>query len=192
MSNPVPLQYNEAYHIYNRGNNGEDLFIEERNYRYFLRLYIRHVHPVVETYAYCLLRNHFHLLIKVKSEDEVSKPPSQYFANLFNAYAKGINKAYDRTGSLFERPFQRIKVTDEAYFARLVTYIHVNPVRHGFVEDPSEWPFSSYDALRTTKPTRLRRRVVLDWFGGQEPFVSAHEVGLVGLDLSGLPDLTGL
>jgi REP element-mobilizing transposase RayT len=192
MSNPVPLQYDTMYHIYNRGNNGEDLFIEERNYDYFLQLYIRHIYPAVETYAYCLLRNHFHLLIWVKSEHEVPKAPSQYFANFFNAYAKAINKAYGRSGSLFERPFQRIPVLDEVYFARLVTYIHLNPVRHGFVDEPAEWPFSSYHALRATGPTRLRRDVVLDWFGGQEGFVSAHAVDLADLDLTGLPDLSGL
>ena len=107
---------------------------------------------------------------------------------MFNAYAKAINKAYGRTGSLFERPFKRIAVMDEAYFARLVTYIHFNPVRHGFVDYPHEWLFSSYGALRTAKPTRLRRDVVLDWFGGQEGFVNAHD----DVDLSGLGDLIGL
>ena len=129
-------------------------------------------------------------MIKVKSNDEVPKAPSQYFANLFNAYAKAINKAYDRTGSLFERPFERIEVTDDAYFTQLVAYIHLNPVKHGFADAPDEWPFTSYRALRTTRPTRLRRDVVLDWFGGREGFIAAHEVDVV--DLSGLPDLTGL
>ena len=190
MSNPLPLRPDAIYHIYNRGNNSQNLFIEERNYPYFLRLYIRHVHPVVDTYAYCLLRNHFHLLVKVKLEDQVQKPPSQYFANLFTAYAKGMNRAYARTGSLFERPFQRFEVTDEGHLIQLVIYIHLNPVQHGFVEDLADWPFSSYNALRTTKPTRLRRDVVLDWFGGQQAFVDAHKVDAV--DLSGLPDLTGL
>jgi len=129
-------------------------------------------------------------LVKVKSPDEVPKPPSQYLANLFNAYAKGINKAYARTGSLFERPFERLEVTNEGHFLELVIYIHFNPVQHGFVEHPVEWSFSSYDALRTAKSTRLRRDVVLDWFGGQRSFVNAHEVDVV--DLSGLGDLTGL
>jgi putative transposase len=54
------------YHIYNRGNNRENIFREERNYAYFLQLYTRHIAPIAETYAYCLLKNHFHLLIRVK------------------------------------------------------------------------------------------------------------------------------
>ena len=186
MSNPVPLRCDAVYHIYNRGNNGQALFIEERNYQYFLQLYTRHVHPAVETYAYCLLRNHFHLLIRVNPQGELGKAPSQYFANWFNAYAKAINKAYDRSGSLFERPFQRIEVTEERYFVQLVIYIHLNPVRHGFVDEPGEWPFSSYRALLTTGPTRLERDLVLDWLGGQEASVSAHAVDSADLDLTGL------
>ena len=181
MSNPEPLQYGKVYHIYNRGNNGKNLFIEERNYRYFLQLYIKHVHPVVDTYAYCLLRNHFHLLVRVKdlSGLESLKPPSQCFSNLFNAYTKSINKAHERTGALFERPFRRIEVTDEVYFARLVTYIHRNPELHGFVDDFRAWPYSLYDALCTEKPTRVQRDVVLDWFGGPEAFGSAQQAPVV-------------
>ena len=59
MTSPSPLEYGQYYHIYNRGNNGENLFFEERNYPYFLKLYAHHILPVADTYAYCLLRNHF-------------------------------------------------------------------------------------------------------------------------------------
>jgi REP element-mobilizing transposase RayT len=192
MSKPRPLRHDAIYHTHNRGNNGQALFVEGRNYHYFLQLYARHVHPAVETYAYCLLPNHFHLLTRVKPQHELAKAPSQVFANGFNAYAKAINKAYDRSGCLFERPFQRIEVTDEQYFARLVIYIHLNPVRHGFVDALDAWPFSSYRTLLTTGPTRLERDLVLDWFGGRGAFVSAHAVDSADVDLSGLADLTGL
>ncbi len=190
MANPVPLRHDAIYHIYNRGNNGANLFIEERNCDDFLQLYVRHVHPVVDTYAYRLLQNRFHVLVKVKLEGEVPKRPSPYFANLLNAYAKGINRAYGRSGLQFERPFERLEVTNEGHLVQLVMYIHVHPGRHGFVDDPAQWPFSSYDALRTTRPPRLRRDVVLDWFGSQRPYVAAHKADIG--DLSGVPDLTGL
>ena len=96
MSNPIPLQYGKYYHVYNRGNNRENIFVEKRNYRYFLQLYTKHVEPVVDTYAYCLLRNHFHFLLHVKDitsfqDPSVLKKPSQYFSNLFNAYTKAFN-----------------------------------------------------------------------------------------------------
>jgi REP element-mobilizing transposase RayT len=118
-----PLQPGKYYHIYNRGNNRENLFHEERNYAYFLRLYAFHIEPIAETFAYCLLKNHFHLLIKVKDLPEIqSRDFSQPFSNLFNAYTKSINKAYQRSGSLFQRPFGRILVTSDAYFKQLITY----------------------------------------------------------------------
>ena len=67
MLTPVALQPGEYYHIYNRGNNGETLFREQRNYPYFLKLYTKYIEPVAETYAYCLLKNHFHFLVRIKN-----------------------------------------------------------------------------------------------------------------------------
>jgi hypothetical protein len=55
-----------VYHIYNRGNNGEYIFIEARNYEYFMKLYAKYITPSVENYGYCILRNHFHLMVRIK------------------------------------------------------------------------------------------------------------------------------
>ena len=179
MSKPTPLQYGRYYHIYNRGNNRENIFIEERNYPYFLKLYAKYVEPVADTYAYCLLRNHFHLLVRVKTEEEQETlrvlNPSQQFGNLFNAYAKAINKAYNRTGSLFEHPFGRVEVTSDAYLIWLVIYIHQNPQKHGFVDDFRTWPYSSYRTFLSTKPTRLKRGDVLAWFDCVDCFETSHQ-----------------
>lgn len=71
MTSPSPLLYNTYYHIYNRGTNRENIFIEERNYDLFMRLYEKYVAPVADLCVYCLLRNHFHLLVRVKSEEEI-------------------------------------------------------------------------------------------------------------------------
>ena len=107
----------------------------------------------------------------------VFKPrsPSQQFGNLFNAYAKAINKAYDRTGSLFENPFGRVPVTSESHLVYLVTYIHQNPQKHGFVAEFRAWPYSSYHAVISQKPTRLERDEVLAWFQGAAAFEGAHQ-----------------
>ena len=179
MTNPAPLQWGQTYHIYNRGINRENLFVEERNYRYFLQLYGQHVAPIADTYAYCLLRNHFHLLVRIKDltdleDPAAAKPPSQHFSNLFNAYAKAFNRAHDRSGSLFQRPFGRIEVTSDAYFAWLVVYIHHNPEKHGFVDDFRDWPYSSYHAHLSDKPTQLQREEVLGWFDGPKGYTMAH------------------
>ena len=179
MPHPVPLQSGRYYHIYNRGNNRENIFREERNYRHFLNLYTKHILPVADTYAYCLLRNHFHLLVRIKDPGNTPEPkktnkPSQHFSNLFNAYAKAFNRTYQRTGSLFQRPFGRIEITSDAYFIQVVIYIHRNPQKHGFVDDFRTWPHSSYHTLLSTQPTRLQRDEVLEWFQGVEPFVDMH------------------
>ena len=179
MSKPVPLQHGRYYHIYNRGNNRENLFLEERNYRHFLKLYTRYVAPVADTYAYCLLKNHFHALVRIMAVAEQGQSdkmlnPSQQLGHLFNAYSKAINKAYGRTGSLFEHPFERKEITSEQHLLRLITYIHRNPQRHGLVGDFRDWPYSSYHALCSTWPTHLRRAEVLAWFGGPAQLAAAH------------------
>lgn len=117
------LEHGKFYHIYNRGNNGENIFIEERNYTHFLSLYEKYILPVADTFAFCLLRNHFHLFARIKTVGEILKEidlqgfrnleglklpePTNQFSKLFNAYAKAINAAYGRTGSLFEKRFRR-------------------------------------------------------------------------------------
>ena len=193
MPSPSPLQSGQYYHIYNRGNNREDLFVEERNYHHFLKLYAEYIQPVADTYAYCLLKNHFHVLVYIKTVEEQEQTfrqtfrvsetlkvfkalsPSQQFSNLFNAYAKAINNAYGRTGSLFQHPFGRIPVTSDAYLVYLIAYIHQNPQKHVFVGDFHDWPYSSYHAFLFQKPTRLKRDEVLDWFQGPEAFQVAHQ-----------------
>ena len=185
MDNPLPLFYGATYHIYNRGNNGENLFQEARNYPYFLKLYAKYIEPIADTFAYCLLRNHFHLALRIRDEDEIDltgfrKPvrsslPSQQFSNFFNAYTKAINQAYGRTGNLFQRPFGRIQVTTDEYFAQLIHYIHFNPQKHGFVDDFREYPYSSYGVLCSDKPTRLKRDEVMDRFDGRRGFDLLHQ-----------------
>lgn len=189
-----PLVPGVFYHIYNRGNNDENLFREQRNYAYFLQLYARHVEPVAETYAYCLLKNHFHLLVRVRGEEEVvsgeGKPfrPSHNFGNLFNAYTKTVNKTYGRRGSLFQRRFKRVAVQDDAYLRRLIFYIHANPRKHGLVDDFRNWPWSSYPALTGKGKTRLAREAVLALFGGLDGFLEFHREMA---NLTGLQDPLG-
>jgi putative transposase len=186
-----PLESGKVYHIYNRGINGENLFKEERNYAYFLQQYAYYLLPVLDTFAYCLLRNHFHLLVRVKSEAERTvlriKPsptkethkildPSRQFAHFFSSYAQSINKAYHRTGGLFEEPFERKWVDSDTYFTELIRYIHYNPRKHGFTNDIESYPHSSYQGHLSTQKTSLKRKEVLDWFGNTDFYKEAHEI----------------
>src|ERR1700679_1071786 len=156
-----PLYENEIYHIYNRGNNGENLFYKPDNYNYFLRQYDRHLSPYLETFAYCLLPNHFHLLVRIKSykdfpksdaipqrdgiatkEIEPEHSTGEHFRRLFIGYAQAINKQQVRTGSLFQKPFKRKEVSNQQYFNQLVYYIHANPQTHGIADDFRDYPYS--------------------------------------------------
>ena len=185
-SNILPLTFGNLYHIYNRGNNRENVFIQERNYAYFMELWWKHTSQIAETYAFCLLRNHFHAAVYIKNKEDLIgfqnlssldnkvKEPSQYFSNLFNAYTRGVNTATQRTGALFERPFERIPITSESYFLRLVVYIHQNPQKHKFVEDFRDWNYSSYHELLADFPTRLQRAKMMELFGSRQDFVRIH------------------
>jgi|SRR5690554_5197783 len=169
-----PIISNQFYHVYNRGNNGENIFLEERNYLYFLRLTQKHVLPIAEIYAYCLLKNHFHILLKTKSILKENKI-SQGISNLFNSYAKAINKTYGRAGSLFQTRFSRKRILNEDYLRSLVLYIHLNPIHHGFTTDYRTYRHSSYKALISRKPTELKRAEVLSLFDDLDNFIFCHQ-----------------
>ncbi|HEX4372500.1 MAG TPA: hypothetical protein VHZ50_04255, partial [Puia sp.] len=68
MDKLQPLSY---YHIFNHANGDENIFREEENYRFFLEKYVLYIHPVAETLAYCLMPNHFHMLVKIKTEQQL-------------------------------------------------------------------------------------------------------------------------
>ena len=190
----IPLEADMFYHVYNRGINGEYLFREEKNYRYFLKKYAMFIEPVAETYAYCLLKNHFHLLIRIRSQETLGKfminhqlrinqglhqvghIVSRQFARFFSSYTQSINKVYGRHGSLFEKPFRRKKISDDAYFTRLVYYIHANPQYHGFTDNFIHYPYSSYAGIIDTRKSRLQRKSVLEWFGGEYLYQEFHKL----------------
>ncbi len=156
------------YHIFNRGNNSENIFIEEMNYPYFLELMKKYIVPVADVFSYCLLKNHFHLLVKIKEND---KTISKSFSNFFNSYSKSINKKYNRKGSLFTDRFKRIRVNDEEYLKKLIVYINLNPIYHQFVNSLKEYKHSSYLSLISNKKTLLKREEVIGLFDNKENFV---------------------
>lgn len=67
-----PLVRGNFYHIYNRGNNRENIFVQKRNYAYFMDLWWKHISPIAETWSYCLLRNHFHATVWIKEQPNLS------------------------------------------------------------------------------------------------------------------------
>ncbi|MBF4517057.1 transposase [Flavobacterium sp. ANB] len=164
------LEKDRYYHVYNRGINGINIFENEANKLYFLKQLAKYSGDKISILAYCLMNNHFHLVIRLNFEE---KEVTQAFSNLFNSYAKAFNKQTKRTGSLFEKHFKRIKLKDENYLKQLIIYVHLNP-KHHFDLDFKVFKFSSYQAFLSDKETKIERDEVLSLFGDLENFIFCH------------------
>ncbi len=191
----IPIEPNKIYHIFNHAVGSENLFRKEDNFIYFLRKYHEHISPVADTFAYCLMPNHFHILLRMKSEVELlkyyfekehptgfqnpsgvlPKLNSQKFGNFFNAYTKAYNKMFDRKGKLYQAEFNRRWVHDNEYFRKMIHYIHTNPVHHCFVKDLSDWKFSSYESFFSVSVSNLKRAEVIELFDSLDNFIAFHK-----------------
>ena len=131
----------QYYHIFNRGINRESIFFRKENYLYYLRLLRKYsqLYFVTAT-AYCLMPNHYHLLLRQDGEVSISK----LMQVIANSYVQGLNKQLGRKGTIFEGGFKHIHVEKEEYILHLCRYIHLNPVQAGLVRSPEEWAFSNY------------------------------------------------
>jgi REP element-mobilizing transposase RayT len=187
------------YHIICKSIDGKKLFLNDENRHYFLKRYLEFSTGFVESYAFCLLNNHVHLLIKTNSESEIiahlnqtvihtathkrflnkacgfHELIEQQFNRLFIAYSLSFNKMNNIKGHLFNRPFKRIAIRDNAHFTQLLVYIHANTMKHGILKDFTNYRWSSYRAIITDQPTHIQRQQVLDWFGGRERFIVSHK-----------------
>jgi REP element-mobilizing transposase RayT len=182
----IPLLPDHTYHIYNRGVGEEKLFLTDRNYNFFLEKLNKYILNVADIYCYCLMPNHFHLLLKIKNEASLEDnikgeiqgklhvKISQQFSNCFNAYSKAFNKARNRRGSLFMKPFKRKPVDTEQYLKKIVHYIHLNPVKAKLVEYPHQWNYSSYNAITSQSKTKVKKDEVISWFDDLENFRFYH------------------
>lgn len=168
------------YHIYSRGTNGETIFREEKNYDYFLDKWKFYIPSVAETFAYSLLANHFHALIKVKAGElthknksgiEYPAVPDRQFSHMLNGYAQGFNKTYHRTGSLFEHPFKREPIENKKQLINTLTYILFNPQKHEFGVNFRKYPFSSYHLMMSESDSIIQKEKIFEWFGGKEKFI---------------------
>jgi len=130
------------HHVTCRGNNKRSIFEDDRDRRRFLvhlaRVARRYGWKI---YAYCLMRNHYHLVIEI---DE--RGMSNGFCELNTAYALGYNKRYGRVNHLFGKRYWSARLKDDASFLMTCRYVLLNPVRAGLVDDPAAWRWSSYRA----------------------------------------------
>ena len=129
------------YHLYNRGNNKQNIFRGDADHRF----YLKRLKEALEKHnfaliCYCLMPNHVHLVVKQLSEDS----PARFIASLHTSYSMVFNKKYELVGHLFQDRYkQKIIETDE-YMKCLIAYIHLNPVAAGLCKLPKEYKWSSY------------------------------------------------
>ncbi len=170
MSNKtIHIQSSQTYfHVYNRGVNREQLFLEQRNYAYFLRRMEQGYDPMHLTIiAYCLMPNHFHLILKQREPGAI---PS-FMKKVCDGYAKAINRSLDRSGHLFQGPYMMKPIGSDEYLLHLSRYIHLNPVRAQLVSRPEQWEFSSYRSYITDDDEGLARiSVVMNVSGGAKEY----------------------
>ncbi len=188
----IPLLPDSIYHLVTRAVGSEKLFRSDNNYNFLLQRFQKHTLPVAETFAWCLLPNHLHLLVRIRPAEtlelhfkEVKKNKTfhpdilpdfimERFSNWLNSYTKSFNKMYNRKGSLFIDYLRRKEVKDDNQFRATVFYIHKNPVHHEYCKKISDWKWSSYNSLLSQKPTNLLRKEVIDTFDDKKGFIAYH------------------
>jgi REP element-mobilizing transposase RayT len=173
------------YHVYARGNNKQKLFIDSLDYKYFLKLFDRYLSKEkaiskarvtypnysdeIEIVAYCLMSNHFHLMVYQANVPNLEK----FMRSIMTSYSRYFNLKYKRTGSLFESRYKASRIYHEIYFQHITRYIHLNP---------RNWASHRYSSLgyyrSGNEPCWLYPGRVLDLFASRSDymkFVSDYE-----------------
>ena len=150
------------YHVFNRGVNRQRIFVNSENYRYFLRLLKSHTNKNhIELVCYCLMPNHYHLLLYQKSDKSISI----FMHGMMSAYSQAFNKQRGRTGTLFEGRFKYVRVEKQEYLLNLITYLHLNPVKAQLVVNPEDWEYSDYYLWTTYLPESCNGKIHSGTFG---------------------------
>lgn len=136
------------YHVMLRGVNKQDIFDDSSDYSTFLNMAMRcREIDGTKLFAFCLMKNHVHLLIK-----EGSDGLSSFMHRLAGRYAKWYNKKNGRVGYLFQDRFKSEAVEDDSYLITVIKYIHYNPVKAGICSSPMNYKFSSFRHLKELSP----------------------------------------
>ncbi len=195
-------EFNEHgfYHVYNRTNNKEPLFISDSDNNLFLSRLEFYTSPFLDNFAWNLLTNHFHFYTRIKSYDEIysylKKLPQKKlcrtekrflkqkstihqlidnaFKRLFISYTIRFNKKYERKGNLFHRPFKHVATLRESQFIQTIIYINANAVKHKLVKNISEHIWSSYYHIISKKNFNKITVEILEEFGGLNEFMRLH------------------
>jgi REP element-mobilizing transposase RayT len=161
------------YHILSRGNEGRGIVGDDTDRRKFLETLGQTAERFdLEIFAYVLMTNHYHLLLRTRQANLSNA--MQWFGT---AYTRRYNNRHGRTGHLFQGRFKSILVENEAYLMRLSFYIHRNPVRAGLVQRLADYPWSSYKtyAYGRAAPEWLSTGLILAHIQAEDPHKGYRE-----------------
>ena len=180
----------EFYHLYNRGSDKRDIFLQPRDYKRFVQtFYYYHFqkhklrfskytdsglfplntdpdNKLIEIVSYCLMPNHFHFLVKQLKENGISI----FMSNLANSYTKYFNTKYSRIGALFQGVFKSVIIESEEQLIHLSRYIHLNPVVSGLTRDLDGYKWSSYPEYLSGQKLVCNSNQILDLFPSIEEY----------------------
>jgi putative transposase len=179
----------EVYHLYNRGNNKQPIFFNNKNYLFLLKKIRKEWKEYCEILCYCLMPNHFHVMIIPNKEGCMELMNGDKLSNLQNlskaigktlsSYTKAINTQNNNTGNLFQKKTKAKLIDDNIgfvnnlkksdYLVSCFFYIHQNPLKANLVADLKEWPFSSWlDYAFNRNDTLCNKKLLWDLTGLSE------------------------
>ncbi len=207
---PVPVEYkapfyfDSHYHLVFKCHGDLLLFKTNENKHYFLRRFTFFLSQYIDCWAWCLLDNHAHMIIKVRSATDIepainllpeadrtismkrwiteidnekrfNELMERQFGRFMVSYTNSYNKFFKRAGGLFQSPFRRSLIKDEAHLQQAIIYVHANPQRHGLIKDFRFYSFSSYQDIVLGNPSFVNISGVIDFFGGRKKLIELHE-----------------
>ncbi len=137
------MKYTEGqyYHAYNRGAHKKKIFLQRDNYLHLITLLAKYsLRYGVTVSAYCLMPNHYHLILKQNDSGSIG----MFLKTTFNAYTQAINKRFGKSGTLFQGQVHVKPIETESHCLQVVRYIHLNPCAARLVAKPEDWEFSDY------------------------------------------------
>jgi putative transposase len=171
------------HHIIQRGNNKQAIFVDAADREKLLSLLQDAAARFkVAVHSYVLMGNHFHLLATPETADGIP----QAMQSVGRSYVRYFNDRHGRSGTLWEGRYKSTLVQTEKYLLTCMIYIELNPVRAGLVEDPGQYPWSSYGHYAGVRADKLVQPHPIFWELGNTPF--ARELGYVDLVRGGLTD----
>ncbi|MFT5874496.1 MAG: putative transposase [Clostridium sp.] len=164
MSTPKLIWYEGAiYHITTRGNNKNDIFKDEEDFKAYLttlgEALIYYSHTNYELVAYCLMDNHVHLIIKTGEE-----PLTRIMRRINSIYTRYFNKKYNYIGHLFQAKYFSKLIESDKQILEASRYVHLNPVKAKMVSIPEKYQWTSYRMFIGEKSKLVNTEIILSYF----------------------------